>query len=92
MTTLKAVDFYDQSLTQDDNIKAIKALDSIQRRALILSLIEDLKEEVEMYLEEGDIEQAFMTFQSVQSIDELIDSAVERAVLLGMIDLVGPEL
>jgi hypothetical protein len=92
MTTLKAVDFYDQSLTQDDNIKAIKALDSIQLRALILSLIEDLKEEVEMYLEEGDIEQAFMTFQSVQSIDELIDSAVERAVLLGMIDLVGPEL
>jgi|DEB0MinimDraft_3_1074331.scaffolds.fasta_scaffold21704_4 hypothetical protein len=92
MTTLKAVDFYDQSLTQDDNIKAIKALDSIQRRALILSLIEDLKEEVEMYLEEGDVEQAFMTFQSVQSIDELIDSAVERAVLLGMIDLVGPEL
>jgi len=92
MTTLKAVDFYDQSLTQDDNIKAIRALDSIQRRALILSLIEDLKEEVEMYLEEGDVEQAFMTFQSVQSIDELIDSAVERAVLLGMIDLVGPEL
>jgi len=92
MTTLKAVNFYDQSLSQDDNIKAIKSLDSMQRQALILSLIEDLKEEIEMYLAEGDVEQAFMTFQSVQSIEELIDAAVERAVLLGMIELVGPEL
>lgn len=91
MTTLKAVHFYDQSLSQDDNIKAIKSLDSMQRQALILSLIEDLKDEVEMYLTEGDVEQAFMTFQSVQSIEELIDAAVERAVLLGMIELVGPE-
>jgi len=91
MTGLEALGFYNETLSLEDNIKVIRSLDSIQRQALMLSLINDLREEIEDCFRDDEITQAFLAFKSTQTLEELMDSAVERAVLLGMIELTGPE-